>query len=62
MGAQRKFKDNYPKELRTEQKNQDDKRLIKAYTEKIAKLLEDPKNQKKAAEILRQMINNSKNK
>lgn len=54
MGAKRKFKDDYPEDSKKE------KAEIKAYLDKISKLLEDPENQKKAAEILSQLINNKK--
>lgn len=56
MGAQRKFKGTYPKETQ----NQEDKRQIQAYLEKIQKLLKTPENQKKAAEILSRLINQKK--
>ncbi len=67
MSAQKKFKNNYPLESKKpaakkpgEVSNIEDKKLIKAYLEKIGKLLEDPEKQKKAADILTQLINNKK--
>jgi len=65
MGTAKKFKDDYPLE-KEEQKsnltqNLEDKRLIEAYQKKIAKLLQDdPSMQKKAAQIISQLINSSK--
>lgn len=63
MGAQKKFQNNYPLEdnKRTQGKETiEDKKLIQAYIKKIGDLLKDPKSQKKAAEILSQMINSKK--
>jgi hypothetical protein len=62
MGAQKKFKNDYPAESETQQSspqdNLEDKRLIEAYIKKIQKLMqEDPEMQKKAALILEKMIN-----
>jgi|SaaInlStandDraft_5_1057022.scaffolds.fasta_scaffold40965_2 hypothetical protein len=59
MGAHKKFKQRY---LAEEQQPSDkeDKKLIHAYLEKIAKLLEDQNKQKKAAQIISQMINSKK--
>ena len=65
MGTAKKFKDDYPSE-REEHKhnptqNLEDKRLIEAYLKKISQLLEDdPTMQKKAAQIISQLINSSK--
>lgn len=55
MGAKQKFKDHYP----SEDQNKRDKEEIKAYLEKISTMLQDPKNQKKAAQIISQLINKS---
>lgn len=55
MGAKQKFKDHYP----NEDQNKRDKEEIKAYLEKISTMLQDPKNQKKAAQIISQLINKS---
>lgn len=57
MSAAKKFKNYYPKDTSKSDKHQMDKKLINDYVDKIAKLLQNPENQKKAAEILRQMIN-----
>lgn len=67
MGAQKKFKNNYPSEEKVQEKtssdNLADKRLIEAYIKKIQKLMqEDPEMQKKAALILEQMIKNKGSK
>ncbi len=63
MSAQKKFKDNYPLEKEAAKKkssNLEDKRMVEAYIKKISKMLEEPTNQKKAAEIISQLINQKK--
>lgn len=66
MGSAKKFHNNYPAEQESNQQsnelqNLEDKRLIEAYLKKIARLLEDePAAQKKAAQIISQLINSSK--
>ena len=61
MGASRKFKDDYPSdETSHKNKNAEDKLAIQTYLNKISKLLEDPQNQKKAADLLEKMINKKK--
>jgi hypothetical protein len=63
MAALKKFRDNYPKDDSSPKKKQgrvdreSQKRDILAYTAKINELLKDPQAQKKAAEILSQLIN-----
>ncbi len=68
MSSAKKFKDYYPNE-KTEslvKKNDstgnlvEEKKMVKLYQEQIKKLLEDTKNQKKAALIIEQLINSSK--
>ena len=60
MSAQKKFKDNYPTDPKITRNNAKDKLEIKTYLEKLAKLLESPENQEKAANIISQMINTPK--
>ena len=57
MANQRKFKDFYPAE---EKSNEEMKKEIQTCIVRINKLLEEPEKQKKAAEILSHLINNSK--
>lgn len=60
MGAAKKFKHHYPKESKDAQ-NQRNKAEIQAYKEKIEDLLRnDPKLQKKAADIISTLINSKK--
>jgi hypothetical protein len=63
MGALKKFKDNYPKEkekkpIKTD--NSKDKQEIAIYISKIQEKLKNPTAQKKAADILSQLINKKK--
>ena len=65
MSTAKKFKDDYPSEKEEPKhnptQNLEDKRLIEAYLKKISQLLEDdPTMQKKAAQIISQLINSSK--
>jgi len=59
MGAKKKYKNHYPLDngpQKTSSSNED-KLHIEAYIKRIEEMLKDPKNQKKAAEILSQLIN-----
>jgi hypothetical protein len=59
MGAIKRFKDDYPKESgKPVQNNLEDKRQIEAYLKRIDELLKDPDKQKKAAQIISNLINN----
>jgi CRISPR/Cas system-associated exonuclease Cas4 (RecB family) len=60
MGAVKRFKDDYPTESENKpvQNNLEDKRMIEAYLKKIDELLNDPEKQKKAAQIISNLINN----
>ena len=59
MGApKKKLQDLYAEDKDLSPAEQ--KRMIQVYLDKIAKLLEDPKKQKQAAEIISQLINNQK--
>lgn len=63
MGAQQKFKNDYPSETQEVAEVQDvkeQKKHIDAYLKRINELLDDPEKQKKAALIINQLIN-SKN-
>lgn len=64
MGALKKFKDNYPKEKEKKPTNKTDhskdKQEIAIYISKIQEKLKDPTAQKKAADILSQLINKTK--
>ena len=63
MSSAKKFKDHYPREAeKASQKDtaSQDKAVIQAYLKKIQELLKDPKNQKKSAEIISQLINSKK--
>ncbi len=57
MGAAKKFKDDYPQEKK-KQNPLEDKRMVEAYLKKISELLEEPEKQKKAAQIISNLINN----
>lgn len=62
MGAVKKFKDNYPKENKAAEKQDSikDKQMIEAYLKRIEELMKDPEKQKKAAQIISQLINSKK--
>jgi len=64
MGAKKKFQDDYPLESTSKRPKTnllDDKRMIKAYVNRISKMLEDdPEMEKKAALIISQLINGKK--
>lgn len=62
MGAQKKFKNMYPKEQSKPDASVDNiknKQEIEAYIKKIEQMMQDPKMQKKAALILEKMIKGS---
>ncbi|MAX67941.1 MAG: hypothetical protein QF441_16930 [Bacteriovoracaceae bacterium] len=60
MGAKKKYKNFYPQEKGKNPSSQQDKQMIDVYQKKISELLKDPAKQKKAAEILSQLINQKK--
>ncbi len=60
MGAAKKLKSGeYPteKQMKELKLNEEDKRYIQQYQAKIEELLKDSENQKKAAQIIHNMIN-----
>lgn len=58
MGHAKKFQNNYPKESVTKKQDiESQKKEIKIYISKINELLKDSDGQKKAAEIISQLIN-----
>lgn len=58
MGAAKKFEDLYAKDEKSSHKDQmNDKKMIEAYISRINELLESPDKQKKAAQIISNIIN-----
>lgn len=60
MGAAPKYKQQFKKEPAEQQEIQEQKKQIDAYKKKIEQLLNDPDKARKAADIIKEILKDSK--